>query len=222
MKNLKIKLFLFLVALLFGAAACVFLSSIIHFQFQHIKLTPDSLKLLNCIHSIVSDRRHLMLFLCLCGVVLLLSVLIAVSNIGGKYESDMRQITPDIKTPVAAGQSQHGSARWLEKIKLKKVFAIVNTGWKNPRIKELMRCGYDTVTDKNNPQPVKKRQKRPAKGNPKKLSAAAKAKKAAANRKAASKKHRDNKPQAPKSEKKPISIVSKGWDGAGNGAKRKK
>ena len=29
------------------------------------------------------------------------------------YESDLDTITPEIKTPKAVGQYQHGSARWM-------------------------------------------------------------------------------------------------------------
>ena len=219
MKKLRVKIFMLCVAMLTGGVASVFLSSIIHFQMRRITLTPDSLKPAHCLQSIASDRQHLALFLCLCGVFLLLSVLLMVSNISGKYESDMKQITPNIKTPVAAGQRQNGSAQWLAKSKIKEAFAIVKTGWENPTIKELMDHGYDPAPDKNNPDKIQKNQGQLAKTGKKRSSKTAKAKKTAGHRKAVAKKHRKNKTQDPQTQ---ISIVSKGWDSAGDEKKRKK
>lgn len=40
-----------------------------------------------------------------------------------QYKADMIQVTPDIRTPAPAGQGQHGTARWLTKKEIDRVFA---------------------------------------------------------------------------------------------------
>ena len=60
-----------------------------------------------------------------------------------KYKSDMQYITPDIETPKAEGQGQYGTARWLNRNKLLKAFAVVQVDQSSPLIKDLMAHGHD-------------------------------------------------------------------------------
>lgn len=62
-----------------------------------------------CLASLFSSRQHLMLYLCLQGFVCVLAVMFFLTNMR-PYESDLDTITPEIKTPKAVGQYQHGSA----------------------------------------------------------------------------------------------------------------
>jgi hypothetical protein len=212
MKKILPKLIALCLAVLFGGTASVFLSSVIHFQLKQIKVTMELLAPSNCIQSIASDRQHLTLFLCLWGVTLLLAILIMASNVGKKYESDMRQITPKIKTPVAAGQCQHGSARWLSKSQIKEAFDTVKMNYRNTHMKELISKGYDKVTTKskaNQKQKKNKWFKIPRKDSRKKLSKSELAKKAAARKKADSKRKKEKANKSGNA----ISIVSKKWSG---------
>ena len=60
-----------------------------------------------------------------------------------KYRSDMRQVTPDIETPQAAGQGQYGTARWLEQSQYPKRFDTVQIDENSRVIRELIAHGYD-------------------------------------------------------------------------------
>ena len=130
--------------IIFGAAITLicsvlnlFFSTLIHFQLKYggfsvVKMTP-----LTCINSIASDGKHRMLFLCLDGVTLLLIAAFVFCQLGRSYESTLFEVTPKIKTPVRAGQNQHGSARWLERSKFHKVFAVNEIDYKNVVIRGL-------------------------------------------------------------------------------------
>lgn len=57
-----------------------------------------------------------MLFLCLNGFIVLFAIFFFVAN-NKPYQSELKQITPKISTPVSAGQKQFGSAEWLSEKK---------------------------------------------------------------------------------------------------------
>jgi type IV secretion system protein VirD4 len=65
-----------------------------------------------CITSMKVNESHWHLFMCLQGFVLLSAIYYYVAN-HKPYQSNLMQITPDISTPVSAGQKQFGSARWM-------------------------------------------------------------------------------------------------------------
>ncbi len=65
-----------------------------------------------CLKSMAISGQHLSLFLYLQGFIFLCSIYFYLANMK-PYQSDLVTITPDIKTPVSAGQMQFGSARWL-------------------------------------------------------------------------------------------------------------
>ncbi|WP_281818405.1 VirD4-like conjugal transfer protein, CD1115 family [Vallitalea longa] len=100
---------------------------------------------MECIRDITTDKKHLLLFLCLQGFVLIIAVFYYLAN-NKPYQSELIEITPDIKTPVPAGQNQFGSAKWLEnKDSGFKSFAL------NPNdkdIKTLITNGCDDIKNK--------------------------------------------------------------------------
>ncbi|OLN26572.1 hypothetical protein DSOL_4923 [Desulfosporosinus metallidurans] len=75
---------------------------------------------------------------------LILSVMYFLTNLR-PYQSDLMEITPDIKTPVAVGQYQHGSARWLKDAEKDKAFASFALNPHNKVIKALIKGGYDNI-----------------------------------------------------------------------------
>lgn len=95
-----------------------------------------------CVAGLLSSRQHLMLFLCMQGFVSILAVLFFLTNFH-PYRSDLDEITPEIQTPRAVGQYQHGSARWLSDEEKEKSFEsfILDPG--DPTIRELIKTGYD-------------------------------------------------------------------------------
>ena len=59
------------------------------------------------------------------------------------YESDLDTITPEIQTPRAVGQYQHGSARWMTDSEKDKAFDSYILDPHNPTIRQLLDTGYD-------------------------------------------------------------------------------
>lgn len=72
------------------------------------------------------ENRQTFWFTVLFFVILLLGCFVLItSGTTNAYQSDLMEITPDIKIPVPAGQGQHGTAKFLEKDKFDDVFDTV-------------------------------------------------------------------------------------------------
>lgn len=99
-----------------------------------------------CIQSIASSEQHLMLFLCLNGFVTLFAIFFFLAN-NKPYQSELKQITPKISTPVSAGQKQFGSAEWLTEKEKDSAFEsfILNTN--DSTVKTLIKQGYDDLQE---------------------------------------------------------------------------
>ena len=83
-----------------------------------------------------------MLYLCLQGFVSVLAVMFFLTNMR-PYESDLDTITPEIQTPRAVGQYQHGSARWMTDSEKDKAFDSYILDPHTPTIRQLLDTGYD-------------------------------------------------------------------------------
>lgn len=88
------------------------------------------------------------------GKARLLTLLLVVASAGGvlfltlmpeyiKYKSNMIQVVPGVETPEAAGQGQYGTAHWLSKSEIPKVFAPAQIDTDSHLIAELLKHGYD-------------------------------------------------------------------------------
>jgi type IV secretion system protein VirD4 len=127
---------------LIGCFISVFFSAALH---NILSGQMTSLAFTGFFESIVSmaaSKQHFMLFLCLAGFSLIMSVVFFLTNMR-PYQSHLRTITPDIQTPAAVGQYQHGSAKWLTDKEKDKSFESFVLDPNDPQIKELLRSGYD-------------------------------------------------------------------------------
>ncbi len=112
MKSKKKKLLISLLIIVGGLLFNTYFSTNVHMLLTK-KITTISIpKLKYCLESITSSKEHLMLFLCLNSFVMLFAIYFFVAN-NKPYQSELKQITPKISTPVSAGQKQFGSAKWL-------------------------------------------------------------------------------------------------------------
>lgn len=140
----KPKLIICSLIFLTGGFGNLFFSAAIHGllsrQMTVLKLLPVG----ECLVSLVSSKQHFLLYLCLQGFILILSVMFFLTNLR-PYQSDLTEITPDIKTPVAVGQYQHGSARWLKDTEKGKAFDSFVLNPHNKVIKPLIKGGYDNI-----------------------------------------------------------------------------
>ncbi|KJS73777.1 MAG: TRAG family protein [Desulfotomaculum sp. BICA1-6] len=140
----RAKLMICSLIFLTGGFVNLFFSTAIHGllsrQMTVLKLLPIG----ECLASLFSSKQHFLLYLCLQGFMLILAVMYFLTNLR-PYQSDLTEITPDIKTPVAVGQYQHGSARWLKDDEKDKAFASFALNPHNKVIKALIKGGYDNI-----------------------------------------------------------------------------
>jgi hypothetical protein len=104
-----------------GGFVNIFFSTAVHGLLARKMTVLKLLPLEDCVKSIFISKQHFMLFLCFQGFFAILAVLYFFTNLR-PYQSDLVEITPEIKTPVPVGQFQHGSARWLREEEKDKVF----------------------------------------------------------------------------------------------------
>ena len=137
----KITIFLFLTSV--GLIAGFFFSGLVNLaltgDFKNISgLAPHAIW-----NSIMTSDRHRLLFFCIeLFIVAGISVLLLM-NKRETFESDVSRITETIQTPIAIGQGQHGSARWLKKSEQRRVFSIYRYNKDDAIIRALMLAGQD-------------------------------------------------------------------------------
>jgi len=143
---MKTKPKLILCALIFmvGGIVNLFFSTALHELLSRRMTVLKLLPIGQCLASLFTSKQHFLLFLCLQGFVMVLSLLYYFTNLR-PYQSDLMEVTPEIQTPVAVGQYQHGSARWLRSAEKRKRFQSVIIDPNNKVIKALMNSGYDDL-----------------------------------------------------------------------------
>ena len=125
-----------------GAVLNLFFSTAVHGLLTREITRLSLLPIRDCLASLFSSRQHMMLYLCLQGFVCVLAVMFFLTNMR-PYESDLDTITPEIKTPKAVGQYQHGSARWMNDAEKEKAFDSFILDPDDPAMRELLKTGYD-------------------------------------------------------------------------------
>ncbi|MNM86699.1 hypothetical protein D3C81_988590 [compost metagenome] len=141
----KPKLWLALLIVLFGAVFNLFFSTALH---NLLSGTVSSLafpSLNHSLHSLISTKSHMLLFLCFEGLVILLAILFFVAN-SQPYQSELKQVAPGITTPIPTGQHQHGSARWMREDELPRLFDNQTFDLQHPFLQKLIFTGYDDLT----------------------------------------------------------------------------
>ena len=120
MKN-KEKITISTLLFFLGGGVNIFFSSTVHRILSRQSNTLELIPIGGCVHSIATDHQHFILFLCLQGFILILGVMFFLTNLR-PYQSDLVKVTPDIETPVAVGQHQHGSSRWMTEREMDRCF----------------------------------------------------------------------------------------------------
>lgn len=116
------KIIMFIILILVTIPICLYISGIIHFSLTNQFTTISELSFNMVFQSVIKDKQHLKIFAMLQFLItlfLFLTVFITKENI---YASGVMHITNKIKTPIAVGQCQYGSSRWLKKSEFVKVF----------------------------------------------------------------------------------------------------
>ncbi len=146
MKSKKKKLLISLLIIVGGLLFNAYFSTTVHLLLTKKITTLAIPNLKYCLASMASSKEHLMLFLCLNGFAVLFSIFFFVAN-NKTYQSELKQITPKISTPVSAGQKQFGSAEWLSEKEKDSAFEsfILNTN--DSTVKALIKQGYDDLRE---------------------------------------------------------------------------
>lgn len=108
-----------------------------------------------------ASGQHLSLFIYLQGFILLCSIYFYLANMK-PYQSDLDAITPDIATPVRAGQMQFGSARWLTEEEKNKGFKSIKL--RKNELKILMERTRQDEEKENSPKEKAYPKENPFKG----------------------------------------------------------
>lgn len=146
MKSKKKKLLISLLIIVGGLLFNAYFSTTVHLLLTKKITTLQISNFKYCLASMASSKEHLMLFLCLNGFVVLFAIFFFVAN-NKPYQSELKQITPKIYTPVSAGQKQFGSAEWLSEKEKDSAFEsfILNTN--DNTVKTLIKQGYDDLRE---------------------------------------------------------------------------
>ncbi|SHN87939.1 VirD4-like conjugal transfer protein, CD1115 family [Desulfitobacterium chlororespirans] len=134
------------VAIVLGWFVSVYFSTVVHLLLSTKFTAFEFPSFKECIQSLLSERAHLMLFLCFEGFWLLFVASLLLSY-NKPYQSRMMQVTPAIETPVPAGQKQHGSARWMTDREKDSYFNRHILRSQDNLIKSLMSLGLDDLSN---------------------------------------------------------------------------
>lgn len=145
-KTTKTKIVVSIMLSLLNLIGSIYFSLFLNFIMAKQYIDIKQIKFINSIHNMTLDKKHLILFLCTFFMIEMLILLLIIARTNNvSYESPIKSITNKIKTPVASGQKQHGSAEWLEKNMFDKVFKSYVINPKDKNIKELIDKGYDDL-----------------------------------------------------------------------------
>ena len=122
--KLKITLFIFLSAI--GLIVGFFFAGYINLLLSGGNIDDiTSLRPALIVSSLAANERHRMLTLCVELVIVAGIAALVLMSRRETFESDTTAVAgSSIQTPVAIGQGQHGTARWLKKSEQLKAFAV--------------------------------------------------------------------------------------------------
>lgn len=144
MKSKKKKLLISLLILVSWLLFNLYFSTIIHYILTKHMAALAIPNLKNCIQSMAVSKKHLLLFFCLDGFAALLAIFYFVAN-SKPYQSELREITAKISTPVPAGQKQFGSAEWLTEKEKDSAFNSFILNTRDSSVRALIEHGYDDL-----------------------------------------------------------------------------
>lgn len=125
--------------ILVTVCAAIPLSMWIHLLLQGEYSDRNQLRAAACLASLTTDKQHGMLYLLLLLVIVMLAVAVWMLGHGGEtFDSETVQHTNKIRTPVAAGQGQHGTSRWMTRKEAGALFCTLELDPSGARIAALL------------------------------------------------------------------------------------
>ncbi|MDR1321171.1 MAG: hypothetical protein LBK56_07055 [Gracilibacteraceae bacterium] len=138
--KMKIMLFIFLSAI--GLVAGFFFAG-----YVNLLLTGGNMKGIAALRpaalldSFTTDERYRLLTLCVSFVTESGIAALMLMSRRETFESDTSAVAGSISTPVAVGQGQHGTARWLKPAERGKAFALYRLEQAEPIFAALLEAG---------------------------------------------------------------------------------
>ena len=139
MNKTKVKIGLFVLLSLIGLTAGFFFSGYLNLLFSGGSVGDISaIRPAKIIAGVISDRRQRMLTLCVELVIETGIAALVLLSRKETFESDTVNVTNGIKTPIAIGQGQHGTARWMKADEKRLAFSVYRLdSWETPYSKLL-------------------------------------------------------------------------------------
>ncbi|WIV11163.1 TRAG family protein [Proteiniborus sp. MB09-C3] len=150
------KIIISILVLIIGFTFSVFFSTIFHKLLSREINNLSFPKFEDCLKSLMSNQKHLKLFLSFLALSFLASIGFYFSD-DKAYQSQLTKVTPMIYTPVKAGQNQHGSARWLTEKEKKEVFKSYTLNSSNSYIKDLIKKGEKDLNERGEENRAKRK-----------------------------------------------------------------
>jgi len=125
MGKTKAKIGLFVLLSVLGLAAGFFFSGYLNLLFSGGSIDDlSAIKPAKILAGIISDERQRMLTLCVWLVIEAGIAALVLLSRKETFESDVISVTNGINTPIAIGQGQHGTARWMKADEKRKAFSV--------------------------------------------------------------------------------------------------
>lgn len=116
--------------------------SIVFATIVHTMLRKINIQNFNIFQEIVVDKEYLKLFLLIFGIIETFIIAICFMNKKTSFESSVNKITNNISTPMAVGQGQHGTSRWLTTKEFEKSFK--SNKLQKPNLNKIEDYNYET------------------------------------------------------------------------------
>ena len=148
MTKKKVKFGLFIVLSLIGLTVGFFFAGYLNLLLSGASLDDlSALRPAKLLSGFVSDERHRMLTLCVEVIVEACIAAVFILKRKETFESDTSDITKGIKTPIAIGQGQHGTARWMTAPEKRASFFVYRLDRQDRKYSELLLAGRNDARE---------------------------------------------------------------------------
>jgi len=142
MGKTKVKIGLFILLSVLGLAVGFFFSGYLNLLFSGGSVDDlPAIKPAKILAGIISDERQRMLTLCVWLVIEAGIAALVLLSRKETFESDTISVTNGIKTPIAIGQGQHGTARWMKADEKRKAFSVYRLDSRETPYSKLLKEG---------------------------------------------------------------------------------
>jgi len=148
MTKKKVKFGLFILLSLIGLTAGFFFAGYLNLLFSGGSMDDlSALQPAKLFAGVISDERQRMLTLCIEVVIEAGIAALIILNRKETFESDTTDITKGIKTPIAIGQGQHGTARWMNATEKRGAFSVYRLDKRDKLYSKLLRAGMQDARE---------------------------------------------------------------------------